>query len=111
MDFEDFCNDYTDQKQDKQFSTPKDQTKNSAQGQSQTLGANGISEDDIKKKIEKYKNYSNQQLLTELLAEANKQKMSGNLTEQKLQQMIEGISPYLDDAQKQKLNEIAKLLR
>ena len=119
MDFENFCNSY-DNQQNGQFDRQSEskakndfvnKNQNKTKIENQTAGINGINEDEIKKKIEKYKNYDNQQLLTELLTEANKQKKSGNLTDQKLTEMIESMSPYLDDSQKQRLNEIAKLLR
>lgn len=103
MDFENFCNSYVEKDE-------KD-TKTEQQKNQKKVQTNSVYEDDIKKKIDKYKNYSNQELLTELLTEANKQKKNGNLTNEKIEEMVSGLSPYLDNEQKQRLNEIIKLLR
>ena len=103
MDFENFWNSYVEKDE-------KD-TKTEQQKNQKKVQTNSVYEDDIKKKIDKYKNYSNQELLTELLTEANKQKKNGNLTNEKIEEMVSGLSPYLDNEQKQRLNEIIKLLR
>ena len=109
MDFEDFCKQYSQSPTEQTQQTEK--TVNSKGPKGQNVGASGINENEIKSKIDKYKNYNNQQLLTELLTEVNKQKKSGNLTDKSLQEMIASLSPYLDNKQRPRLNEISKLLR
>ena len=109
MYFEDFCNEYNLSTKEQTQQTK--QAVNNKEQNDQNVSKSGISEDEIIKKIDKYKNYNNQQLLTELLTEVNKQKKSGNLTDKNLQEMIASLSPYLDNEQKQRLSEISKLLR
>lgn len=107
MDFENFCNSYTNEPKDEEFFV-----KNTSENQNVNKESiNQMNESDIQNKIEKYKGYNNQQLMAELLAEANKQKRNGNLTEKNLQEMVANLSPYLDESQKKRLNEIIKMLR
>ena len=108
MDFEDFCKSYVDTSKNENFEKGKeDLTKSN----NKKVESNFINEDEIKKKIDKYKNYSNQELLNELLKETNRQKKNGTLTDKKLDEIANGLIPYLDNEQKQRMNEILKLLR
>ena len=108
MDFEDYCKSYVEPQKSENF---EQQRENLTKLNDKKVESNSINEDEIKKKIDKYKNYNNQELLNELLKETNRQKKNGTLTDKKLDEMMNGLLPYLDNEQKQRMNEILKLLR
>ena len=99
MDFENFCNSYVPE---------PEKPKNS---DAEKVFKQNVDETDIKEKINKYKNYSDSQLLNELIKEVSKQKKEGKLTDNKMQDIVAGIMPYLDETQRKKLNDILILLR
>ena len=70
MDFEDFCNSYVEPQKNDNYET---QNENLTKSNNKKVESNFINEDEIKKKIDKYKNFSNQELLNELLKETNRQ--------------------------------------
>ena len=100
MDFENFCENFHDTKQEK----PQPKTEQKTEKQT-------FDDADIKEKIERYQSLNSSQLMTELLKEVNKQKSSGNLTNEKLESMMNEISAFLDEEQKNKLQDILKMLR
>ena len=106
MDFESFCEEYK----------PKNENQKKSSFGNNNPKVNfdkktDFNEEYLKEKIEKYKSYDNEQLLSELLKEVNKQKKNGNLTDKKISDIYGGLSPFLDESQKQKLNDIIKMLR
>lgn len=106
MDFEDFCESYKPKPENKQKNDVNANSKSDSKTNSYSA-----KQEDWQEKIEKYKSYSNEQLLSELLKEVNIQKRSGNLTDEKLKEIVGSLSPFLDEKQKEKLNEIVKMLR
>lgn len=70
-----------------------------------------IDEEEIKEKIQKYQNMNQNELLSELLKETKKQKQNGNLDNQKLEEIKNSMSTVLNDEQKNRLDELIKLLR
>lgn len=70
-----------------------------------------IDEEEIKEKIQKYQNMNQNELLSELLKETKKQKQNGNLDNQKLEDIKNSMSTVLNDEQKNRLDELIKLLR
>lgn len=70
-----------------------------------------LNEEEIKKTIEKYQNYSSEQLLGELLRQTSKQKAEGKYDGKKMEDFSKQIRPMLSVEQQNKLDEILKLLR
>ena len=70
-----------------------------------------LNEEEIKKTIEKYQNYSSEQLLSELLKQTSKQKAEGKYDGKKMEDFSNQIRPMLSAEQQNKLDEILKLLR
>ena len=81
MDFKDFCNESIE---------PKQTEKINIASNNQNLN------NEAEKVIEKYKNYSSDELMNELIKRTNQQKQSGNLTSEKIQKIrstMESILP------------------
>ena len=70
-----------------------------------------LNEEEIKKTISKYQNYSSEQLLSELLRQTSKQKAEGKYDGKKMEDFSKQIRPMLSAEQQNKLDEILKLLR
>ena len=70
-----------------------------------------ISEDEIKRRIEKYKNMNQSELMNELLKESNKQKKNGNLDDKKLQDIKNTMSAFMTDEEQKRLDNLIKMLR
>lgn len=68
-------------------------------------------ENEIRNKIEKYKNMNHNELLAELLKESNKQKQNGNLDNEKLEDIKNTMADFMTPDQQSRLNEIIKMLR
>ena len=68
-------------------------------------------ETEIAKKIEKYQNMSQSELLSELLKESSKQKQNGNLDDKKLEEIKNSLSGVLTKEQQTKLDDLIKMLR
>lgn len=54
----------------------------------------------------KYKNYSQDELMNEFLTTAKSKMQSGELTQNKLQNTIASLSPFLNESQKEYLNNL-----
>jgi len=67
--------------------------------------------DDFKKLIDKYSTYSEDDLMKEFLEEGIKKKENGELSEDNLLKIKNVLSPYLDDTQKQKLNDLLNMVK
>ena len=67
-------------------------------------------DDNIKNMFSKYQSMTETELQTELIKEVNKQKQSGNFSPQKISEIKDAILPFLNDEQKQKLEQIIKML-
>lgn len=62
--------------------------------------------DDIEKLLDKYKNMDNNQLMYNLLSEANRLKREGKLDRNELNGIKNTLTPFLNSEQQQLLNEI-----
>ena len=96
MDLKDFCNTKVEKTQNQKI----DIASNDSQ-----LGS------EAKKTVDKYKNYSSDELMTELIKKTNEQKNSGNLTPEKLQQIYNTIASVLPPENKQNLDRIFDRLK
>lgn len=67
--------------------------------------------DDFKKLIDKYSTYSEDDLMKEFLEEGIKKKENGELSEDNLLKIKNVLFPYLDDTQKQKLNDLLNMVK
>ena len=70
-----------------------------------------LNQDEIKQKIERYKNMSQSELMNELIKETNKQKSNGNLNEKKLQDIKNSMAEFMSAEEQKKLDDIIKILR
>lgn len=91
MDFKTFSNNYTPPK-----NKPKQNTDQTTQDYEQT--------------INKYKDLSQQELMTELLRQTQTMKSQGKWDEQNMQKMTDTLMPYLNDEQKNMLHNIMDTL-
>lgn len=87
MDFKTFSNNYT---------PPKNEPKPSAEQTTQ----------DYEQTINKYKDLSQQELMTELLRQTQAMKSQGRWDEQNMQKMTDTLMPYLNNEQKNMLHNI-----
>lgn len=62
--------------------------------------------DDIEKLLDKYRNMDNNQLMYNLLSEANRLKREGKLDRNELNGIKNTLTPFLNSEQQQLLNEI-----
>ncbi|HIU06345.1 MAG TPA: hypothetical protein IAC46_01945 [Candidatus Onthoplasma faecigallinarum] len=60
--------------------------------------------------LDKYKNMSNNELMSNLFSEASKLKKEGKLDDEQLNSLKSTISPFLNNNQQQMLNEIIKAI-
>lgn len=68
--------------------------------------------EDLTRKIaEAYDGKSNMEMLKNILAEAEKSKRSGTLSNEEIERFYQNFSPMLDDKQKQQLRIIADKLK
>ena len=67
--------------------------------------------DNIEQLIDKYSNYSESELMSEFLKESEKRKENGEFTDEKLNGIKSILSPYLDESQKQKLNDLLNMVK
>lgn len=70
-----------------------------------------LSEEELKTKLDNYKDMNSDMLMSELIKETNKQKANGNFNEKTISELSSTLKPMLNDVQKQKLDEILKMLR
>ncbi len=56
----------------------------------------------------KYKNYSQEELMNEFISTAKNKLQNGDLTQNKLQNTINSLSPFLNESQKEYLNNIIR---
>lgn len=61
--------------------------------------------------IDKYSNFSNDELLSELIKQTNQKKQNGSLDNQKLDQIYTTLSSILPQENKQNLDEIFRRLK
>ena len=80
MDFEEYCKNYQPKPKNKNISDVKQENNKEK--------SSILNQDDLQEKIEKYKSFDNQQLMSELLKEVNSQKRNGNLTDEKLNEIL-----------------------
>jgi hypothetical protein len=68
------------------------------------------SEERVKQTYEKYKNYSQDELLQELMRSVNAQKQNGTFDKQRLISTLSLVLPSLNDEQRSKLEELLSRL-
>ena len=68
------------------------------------------SEEKVKQTYEKYKNYSQDELLQELMRSVNAQKQNGTFDKQRLISTLSLVLPSLNDEQRSKLEELLSRL-
>ena len=128
MNFSDFCdNNQNMKKYEKNFQkNDKNMQKNSnfnqnnqnfndlsnnSQSKQNQIFENETLKNDIEQKIKKYQNLSQSELLNELLKETAKQKQNGNFDTNQLEEIKNSLLPMLDENQKQRLEQITKMLK
>ena len=70
-----------------------------------------ISEDDIKEAYDKYKNLSEDELLSTPFKEVDKQKQNGTFDLENLKSLVSSMSPMLTDEQLNNINNLLERLR
>lgn len=65
---------------------------------------------EVKDLYEKYKDYSQDQLLSEFLSSSKKKIKQGSLSKEKLENTIDTLSPYINSEQKSFLDNLIKKL-
>lgn len=95
MNFEEFCN----------------STEFEKKSEVRKQGVSESQEKELQQKFDKYKNMNSDMLMSELIRETNRQKTNGTYNPQGLNEMVSKLKPMLSDAQKQRLDEILKMLR
>lgn len=68
-------------------------------------------QDAINQTIEKYSDFSENQLMQEFLNQTNIQKQKGEFDEKRLENIKSTLTPYLNSQQLEKLNEIMKMVK
>lgn len=71
---------------------------------------NSVKEEDVKNAYDKYKGYSQNQLMQELFAVVNKQKKEGSFDKNQLSALVDSVAPSLDKEQRERLYAILKML-
>jgi hypothetical protein len=104
MDFEEYC-------KTTKFSEKQNENARSDNKQNDKVESQQMTEEALKKELNKYQNMSENALFDELLKETNKQKQNGNLTNKKLEEMGEKLKPMLSSEQQNRLEKIIKMLR
>lgn len=79
--------------------------------QNENVNKQNFDKKELTKKIEKYKNMNQSELLNELLKESGKQKQNGNLDDKKLQDIKNSLSGVLTEEQQSRLDDLIKMLR
>ena len=69
-----------------------------------------VSEDDLKKMVDKYSGLSNDELMKEFVRLTTEKKRNGELGRGELSNIKNTIMPYLDEKQKSKLNSIIDMV-
>lgn len=70
------------------------------------LNQSGIDADDVEKTYKKYQNMSQNELIAEFVKQAKSQRQQGVLDDNKLQNMVSNISPFLNEQQREFLNTL-----
>lgn len=104
MDFNDYC-------KNAKFESVNKNNINDIKTDSSHIKNQSINEQQLQQTLNKFKSMSQNDLMTELLKETNKQKQNGNLNDKKLQDLSNQLKPMLDSSQQAKLDEILKMLR
>lgn len=98
MDFKDFCEQNINLEQEKQ--TAKTSSPNNENIKKQA-----------RESINKFANYSQQDLMQELIKQTNQKKLDGSLSQEKLEQMYQTIYNILPPENRQNLDNIFNKLR
>lgn len=118
MNFSDYCkNNHFDESNQQNFGVQFD---GNAKTQTQSGRAAGVKTESNKTQIDeqtlrqtlgRYQNMSQAELMTELLAEANKQRQAGNLDDQQLGKLASTIKPMLDPSMQNRLDDILRMIK
>lgn len=71
----------------------------------------GVNEDEMKKKIDDYSKFSENDLMKELYKEVSKQKSTGEFDVSQLSKQLENVRPMLNQKQNENLEKILKNLK
>ena len=69
-----------------------------------------IDENMVNDYLNKYKGYSQEQLIDEFLKVTNESRKSGTLDSQKINEVVSKLTPFLSDSQKKGLNDLLNKL-
>lgn len=72
------------------------------------IESSNIDKDTAKNIYDKYKDYSKSDLLNELHKVVKKGKREGSITDKKIQETVNGLTPFLNENQRNFLNSILK---
>ncbi len=113
MNFSEFCdNNQNIEKFNQKNQKSKENLQKNANFQSKTQNFNDDAlKSDIEEKLAKYKNYNQSELTAELFKEVNKQKQSGNLNSEKLDEIKTTLLPMLDQNQQKRLESLIDMLK
>lgn len=67
--------------------------------------------DDVMNFYNKYKEYSSDELLNELISKTNEQKQNGEFNYQQLSSMVDKLSPFLNEQQKNNMRGIMEKIK
>lgn len=68
------------------------------------------SEEDIRQTYEKYKGFSQNQLMEELIAMVKKQKSEGTFDKDRIEYMLKAIAPNLTQEQRERIDSLLDML-
>ena len=68
-------------------------------------------EENIEKIMAKYSDYSEDELMSEFIKESVRKRENGELTEEQLDRISNLLKPYLNDMQKQKLDDLFGVIK
>lgn len=95
----------------KKYNNNENLQKNSKKTQKVSQNSQNFEIDEnLKKAINTYQNMSSQELQMELFKEVNKQKQNGTFSLQRIENMKQKLMPMLSEEQKQKLEQLIKML-
>ena len=98
MDFKDFCEQNINLEQEKQTAKSSSQNNENIKKQAQDS-------------MNKYANFSQQELMDELVRQTNQKKQDGSLSQEKIEQMYQTIYNILPPENRQNLDNIFNKLR
>ena len=102
MSFNKFC-EHNNLKNESDYSEKNKNVENESQ--------NKQLNDDVINFYNKYKEYSSDELLNELISKTNEQKQNGELNYQQLSSMVDKLNPFLNEQQKNNMRGIMEKIK